>query len=464
MDTLAWILQQCRDEHLDQGELQQRYLAAYSLDSYVALVQIQGLQKYGLLEKERNHLTATAPSVRWLDTGRAEFIIGAMHANLKLVGELIHEVRRPRTRKSLLGAANNLYGFAWQKDSQIAYRLGWLRSAGFARQEPGNTYQATSAGLEFLEHLDLHRPDKAPPSPPKPPPAPPSSSEHPAVECAERLRRLAVDGARHKDFEKAVCDAFEYLGFEAQLRSGPGETDVLVSGVRATAGSGERSADHWRYKAVVDAKAVSKGSLTSGQVTWPAIEKHRDQHQAEYALLVGPSPSGQLLDFAAKARIGVLAAENLADLVTAHTGVPLALMEYHALFVDENGQSRGGIVELEPIDDARTQQARRREVLSAVHQVVTDVVTEGLKADLSAIAVALNMMKGIQASPSEIAAAVDLLASPWLGAIACNEEGAAQSGDFVATAPGSLVAQRLRWLADAFDDETDDAAASAGSG
>ena len=377
LDTLDWILQQCRDDRLDQDELQRRYMAAYSLDSYVALGHIQGLQKYGLLEKRPDHIAVTSPSARWLETKFADFIVGAMHSNLKFVGELLHEVRLPRTRKSLLATANSSYGFEWQKDSQIAYRLGWLRSAGFAQQQPGNTYQATDAGLAFLDRIKLYRPNDAttpsvddrvvaPSAPVRgsvhdgngaeggEPPTDESHPIHPepksprtqATDIAQRLIQCANDGAKHKEFEAAVRDAFDFLGFEAQLLSGAGQTDVLVTGVRMASDGDDRSANRWRYKAVVDAKAVSKGKLTSGQVTWPAIEKHRKLHQAEYALLVGPEPSGQLLDFATSARIGVLAAELLAELVAKHALVPLPLPEYQALFTDENDQPRGGTVDL----------------------------------------------------------------------------------------------------------------------
>ncbi|WP_423919487.1 hypothetical protein [Candidatus Poriferisodalis sp.] len=262
----------------------------------------------------------------------------------------------------------------------------------------------------------------------------------------------------------AVRDAFEFLGFEAQLLSGAGQTDVLVTGVRKSEIGDHLSMNRWQYRAAVDAKAVSKGSLTSGQVTWPAIEKHRKQHQADFALLVGPSPTGQLLDFAANAQIGVLAAEHLADLVDAHAVVPLPLAEYHGLFVDENGRPVGGTVELRQIEAARSQQAHRRDLLLAVHEAVTDIATKGLKADQSAISVTLNMLKRIQASPAEVAAAVELLAGQWLGAIARNEDGASGQGDFVPTAPGRLVAQRLRWLADAFDELEGDATPPSGSG
>ena len=492
-DTLAWILQQCRDDRLDQDELQQRYMAAYSLDAYVALVQIQVLQKYGLLEKTPDRIALTSPSARWLETRRADFVVGTMHANLRLVGELIHEVRLPRTRKSLLKTANDRYGFGWQKDSQIAYRLGWLRSAGFAQQKPGNTYQATDAGLSFLDRIKLYRPNELttvsvddlgvqPPvreggsvhegngteggelptdesHPIRPEPKSPRSL---ATDIAQRLIQCANDGARHKEFEEAVRDAFAFLGFEAQLLSGAGQTDVLVSGVRQPADGDDRTANRWRYKAVVDAKAVSKGKLTSGQVTWPAIEKHRKLHQAEYALLVGPEPSGQLLDFATSARIGVLAAELLAELVARHALVPLPLPEYQALFADENDQPRGGTVDLVPIEAARAEHEHRRGLLVGACRAVSNVAESGSATATAQVVQFALSQNGIASRLGDVDAALELLANPWLDAIGFRGE--RPNRDYLPTAAPRVVAARLRWLADAFDEASDASAEPSSSG
>ncbi len=474
LDALAWIVQTCQSNRLTKVELKKRYQQQYDLSQKTAGSQIDAAFRYGLLQVAASAVAPSASVVRWRESGRTELIIGAMHVNVKLIGELLDEIREPRSKEALRQLANNRYGFTWDKTAQIDFRLCWLRSAGLARMINGSEYQATETGLAFIEQVELYRPrlprppppPLAPPTPPAPPPPPlaPPTPPAPPVTLAERLRTLSVEGSKHKEFEVAVRDAFEFLGFEAQLLSGAGQTDVLVTGVRKSEIGDHLSMNRWQYRAAVDAKAVSKGSLTSGQVTWPAIEKHRKQHQADFALLVGPSPTGQLLDFAANAQIGVLAAEHLADLVDAHAVVPLPLAEYHGLFVDENGRPVGGTVELRQIEAARSQQAHRRDLLLAVHEAVTDIATKGLKADQSAISVTLNMLKRIQASPAEVAAAVELLAGQWLGAIARNEDGASGQGDFVPTAPGRLVAQRLRWLADAFDELEGDATPPSGSG
>ncbi len=461
-DTLAWILQQCRDDHLDQGELQQRYMAAYSLDPYVALVQIQGLQKYGLLAKESNHLAATVPSVRWMETQGAGLVIGTMHANLKLVGELLHEIRQPRTRRSLLEAANSGYGFGWQKDSQIAYRLGWLRSAGFAQQRAGNTYEATRAGLDFLECIEVHQPEVVP-APASPPPAASTapraeSLTHPqvhtgAAEIAERLRTLACDGARHKDFEAAVRDAFEFLGFAAELRSGSGQTDVLISGLRKINASGRTHMAPSRYTAVVEVKAVGNGRLTSNQVNLSTIKKHRDDHGADYALVVGPAPAGQLIGYARDEGIGVLASEQLEEIVLAQAEVPLPAREYQSLFSDAQGQPQGGTVDRQQLEEVREGHKSLRDLLLGVFRAVSEIDASSAGTTIAPVVQFALNRDGISAPLEEVEGALNVLAMPWLDGLKLVEDGSHRH--FVTATTPRLLAQRLRWLADAFDEAAD---------
>ncbi|WP_420625715.1 hypothetical protein [Candidatus Poriferisodalis sp.] len=497
-DTLAWILQQCRDDRLVQDELQQRYMAAYSLDPYVALVQIQALQKYGLLEKASDLIAATSPSNHWLETRRADFVIGTMHANLKFVGELIHEVRLPRTRKSLLKTANNRYGFGWQKDSQIAYRLGWLRSAGFAQLQPGNTYQATSAGLEFLERIELYRPTtESAPALGDPPPESVAGTAHDdarqdgefgangergekptalntklhrsthdlAAEIGDRLVSLSCDGSKHQEFELVVRDAFAHLGFSAEHMSGPGQTDVLLTGIQPPEARRADAPTLWSYMVAVDAKAATNGKLADLQVTWPALALHREKHAAAFSMLVGPSPRPRLLQFAAGASVAVLSADQLAGLCRDHAEVPLPAADYFWLFADAEGEPRGGAVDLSPIAAARAQAVVRRDLLAQVVEAVSDIAADFGPANQQLVRFSLttNAALGGDALSAEVAAALDFLGSSWLRALVRADPGTADP-HYVPTAPRRAVAARLRWLADAFDEHEEDAGPQPGSG
>ena len=449
LDTLRWVLQKC-EGGLEKGALVEQYRLQFGLSDSTAGGQVSDLHTSGFLTYQQGLCVPTESACRWLELDRSEIAIGTLHANVRLIGELLDEVRNAQTRKELHRVANEGHGFGWQKDSQVAYRLNWLRSAGFVQLQPGNTYQATSAGLEFLECIDLHQPDITPQPPSPPPPFKPPSFRDPS-EIAQRLKTLSSDGSRHKEFEEAVRDAFEFLGFEADHLSGSGQTDVLLTGTRADGLGGKSPSSNWRYRVTVDSKAAKGGRLTSNQVNWPALEKHREQHNAQFSLLVGPGPGGQLLQFAADRDVGVLNASELSALCEAHATVPLATSAYFALFADGDGKPRGGLVDTSVVESARAQQVLRQQLLAQVFHAVEAIAHSFKPPDAGLVHFNLSQANsGRRISESMIAEALELLSCSWLSVLAPVSDESA-STRYVPAAPRHIVSQRLRWLAEAFD-------------
>ncbi len=512
LETLRWILETCRDEEPTEAVLQQRYAAEFNLGPRVAQQQLWFIRRCDLLHQHHGRIRVAAPSARYLAAQRPEIIIGTMHANLQFVGELLHEIRGPRTRKSLLETANGRYGLAWKKDSPVAYRLGWLRSAGLAEHLTGHSYQANGAGIAFLERIDLYVPSAD--SPLRNDVSPPCSAGSDAVgslkgadmsvtpldsaggttqgetregsdvdaiedrdgeaaapgtklgrsahgvaaEIGDRLESLSCDGSKHQEFEVAVRDAFAFLGFGAERLSGPGQTDVLLTGVRPPEAQRPDDSTSWRYLVAVDAKAATNGRLADLQVTWPALALHRKQHSAAFSVLVGPSPRSRLLQFAVDASVTVLSAEQLALLCRNHAEVPLPVADYLWLFVDSEGDPRGGAVDLSPIADARAQATARRDLLAQVGEAVQDIAADFGPANRQLVRFSLAKTAALSgdALGIEVAAALDFLSSRWLRAIARSDPESADP-HYMSTAPGRTVAARLRWLADAFDEVVDQA-------
>lgn len=192
------------------------------------------------------------------------------------------------------------------------------------------------------------------------------------------------------------------------------------------------------------------------QVVWPALALHREQHAAAFSVLVGPSPRSRLLQFAADASVSVLSAEQLALLCRNHAAVPLPVADYFWLFVDSEGDPRGGAVDISPIADARAQAMALRDLLAQVGQAVHDIAADFGPANrqLVRFSLAKKAALGGDALRGEVAAALDFLSSSWLRAIARAEHETADP-HYVPAAPGRTVAARLRWLADAFDDVAD---------
>lgn len=489
LDTLAWILRQCQ-HGLDKAALVEQYRGQFELSGSTASTCITDLAGCGFLQTSMGICRPTDSASRWLATDRAEIAIGTLHAKVKFVGELLELAREPCSKQFLLQSANDDYGFEWKTPGRLDFRLAWLRSAGFVQRLAASRYQTTNVGVAFLERVELYRPATA--SAPAPVDSPTEftdgtardqtreggeldaiedrggeavapgtklsrSAHYVAAEIGDRLESLSRDGAKHQEFEVAVRDAFEFLGFEAEHLSGAGQTDVLLTATEAAGPDGKIPSPRWRYRVTVDAKAASDGRLTSGQVNLPVLEKHRKQHDAQFSLLVGPGPSGQLLKFAAEPEraVGVLDASELSALCKAHASVPLATSAYFALFADGDGKPRGGLVDTSVVQSARDAQVLRQQLPAGVSRAVNAIVSSHRPPDAGVIDFNLSQTNSEQhVAEYLVIETLELLTSPWLSALArVSHEGT--SARYVPATASHVVAQRLRRLADAFDDAAD---------
>jgi hypothetical protein len=96
----------------------------------------------------------------------------------------------------------------------------------------------------------------------------------------------STDSGDPDRFERAVRDAFTFLGFEASWLGGAGRTDVLVD---APLGRDDQ------YRVIVDCKASGSGAVTDQQIDWMTLTEHRQMHDAHYVAVVAPRPSGRRL-------------------------------------------------------------------------------------------------------------------------------------------------------------------------
>jgi hypothetical protein len=141
---------------------------------------------------------------------------------------------------------------------------------------------------------------------------------------AIELRSAAVDSRDPTRLERAVADAFGFLGFDVTSIGGPGNTDVLLQaplGIR-------------QYSVVVDAKSTTRARVADRQVDWVSIRDHREQERATYACVVGQDfAGGHLNTRAMEFQVSLLTIEELVEIVALHAETPLTLTELRALFV-----------------------------------------------------------------------------------------------------------------------------------
>ena len=254
----------------------------------------------------------------WMKNGGDHIPIAMIHSRLKFVGEMLSELEEPKSAEALRKAASR-YGLDWKTYTQINNRRGWLQSANLI-EGAANRLKLTDAGRHLLGRLNIYVPSQSTEdshdlnASQRFGRSKPRTRESVAISVADRLAdEIAVastESADHSRFERLVRDAFALMGFVAKHLGAPGNTDVLL-----TAPLGRLDS----YHVAVDAKTTASGSLNDNQVDWATLREHRNKHDANFSLLVAPSPSGnRLMNRAQEFSVAVLSADQLADLCRRH--------------------------------------------------------------------------------------------------------------------------------------------------
>ncbi|KUK31074.1 MAG: Uncharacterized protein XD63_1671 [Thermoanaerobacterales bacterium 50_218] len=219
----------------------------------------------------------------------------------------------------------------------------------------------------------------------------------------ERLRDAQIRSNSPSDFEKALKDAFDFLGFEAELVGGPGDTDVLLTG-----NIGQES-----FKVTVDAKTSSSGKISENQINWPSLRDHRQMNQADFVVVVGPDFSGGNLEKRAdEYSVCLLKTEELIDLLEAHSRFPFTLTELKDLF-------KGNGRRTSQLEDLLTQNASRRGFLEQLKVVIEEMQSVQDKLGyFSRDSLAVReRIEELDISPESISHIIELLKLPFINGI-----------------------------------------------
>jgi len=159
------------------------------------------------------------------------------------------------------------------------------------------------------------------------------------------------------DFEEAIKDAFNFLGFEGELIGGKGDTDVLL-----TANIGQES-----FKVNVDGKTSKSGKIIDRQIDWISLRDHKKKNKADFVVVIGPSFSGgNLEERANEYDVSLLKTENLIKLVEAHSKFPFTLTELKDLFTSKGDRSS-------QLEDLLTQNLSRRNLLEQFRVIIEEM-------------------------------------------------------------------------------------------
>jgi len=164
-----------------------------------------------------------------------------------------------------------------------------------------------------------------------------SSNSYEIDKVIKALKRTQNKSNAYEEFERALNDAFDFLGFETELLGGSGDTDVLLS-----ANIGKES-----FKVTVDGKTSSKGKISERQIDWLSLSDHKKKNNADYTMIVGPEFAGGNLEKRAEDNnIGLLKVDELVELIKTHKKFPFTLVELKDLIGGESTSMKNQINDL----------------------------------------------------------------------------------------------------------------------
>jgi predicted RNA-binding protein with PUA-like domain len=345
------------EERPTPGELAARLETVLNVKPTAARLRESFLRKIGLISVQGGICRLGPWTDKWLDCNDDRTVIALLHGRCQFIGELLDAATRPVTNEQLLAVANDRYDMGWDTQTQVANRRGWLQSARMLADTGDGKVQVTDAGRALVAELTLHDPGAGPVvgTVAEPPAAEPQIALSPPAavtvdSIADAIKSSATDSAHPDRFERAVRDAFAFLGFQAEWLGGSGRTDVLLD---ATLGATES------YRVVVDCKTSGSGSVTDQQVDWVTLAEHKKKHDADQIALAAPNPSGKrLLERAKQYNVAIISADQLAGLCRQHAKTPLGLDDYRSLF------AHGGSLDTGVVDE-RAEEVRRLITLAA---------------------------------------------------------------------------------------------------
>jgi hypothetical protein len=323
----------------------------------------------------------------------------------------------------------------WTSEAQFEYRALWLLSAGCLRQVRGRHYEVTDLGREFHTRFPptgeidvLSRPST---EEEQPAPGEPLLEEDELGCLIAQLEDAATDSQAPEYLERAVAEAFEFLGFSVDQLGESGNTDVLI---RAHICPGT-------YAAVIDAKARRDGKLQDLEVY--TLQEHLRGNAADYAVVVaGRFAGGKVARHAKENGVVLLGVPVLSAWLRHHARTPLNLDEYRAVF-----SMPGLLDDLPPaVKSAGDKREEWAHLLVDLVELIEETYEHGLTQTLPSsqlFAMLVTRLRGVRYPNQQVREAIALLTHPAIEAAL----GDGDAGISLAVDRGTL-ARTLRTLAD----------------
>ncbi|WP_327109182.1 Lsr2 family DNA-binding protein [Nonomuraea glycinis] len=396
---------------------------------------LQGLDL--LVQVGPDRFAATDLAAEWLSSGEAVDLIRHLHLNLALLGETLDALESEVDSATLTKILAEKYPTANLTRKDVTARVALLMETGLA-ERIGNVTRRTALGTALANSLplqqshDVHR-DSVPNG------AGTSVADNgQRLSAPEQLAAEVVDSstdsANYQRFERALAEAFRYLGVEVEEHSGPAKTDVVVTLWLSPTS---------RQRIAVEAKTDGAGLVTDQDVKFMRLSEHRVRHQAEHSVLVGPGFDARVFQEANKEDVAILTAERLAKAVIRHSETPLYPHELVALLLANQA---------DVLERSWSEAERRTEVLVQVVNAMWKSANDPVDIEFGAGHLdTRDIWRETKASletpldKKEIEEALAFLSSPCIAGVA------GRGSDHAITASPVLIAARLRSLASAIE-------------
>ncbi|WP_158819049.1 hypothetical protein [Streptomyces peucetius] len=335
-------------------------------------------------------------------------ILRVFHSRFSFIGEMLEAMEEADTPRDLAALGRKRYGLPREDIAEVRTRLQMLRKCGLVEEVVWGRYRLLPAGRLLRLDLPIAGPGEAQQGVEEVGVPVARESRDESAELIAELVQASLHSAHPERFERAVAEAFSFLGFDSHLLGASGKTDVLIYA---------NLSQDMRYGAIIDAKTSSSGKVAERQIDFDTLGEHRSGNAVEYALVVGPGfSSARMIERAASHEVGLLEVGTLVEIVKQHRVTPLSLS-------DLREQVQGhGLIEL---STAEKVWANEKRLYRLCDRVIRQLETEARNADvvttgaLSSHDLYLILRSEVEEAPlpDEIESVLAFLSSPLVRAV-----------------------------------------------
>lgn len=333
LDTILRLVDNCSSA-IDETALVAKAEALLNTGPAAAEAAIRSLKIVGLLERaSATEFVATPAAMSWVTSGYKIDLARIVQANVWYFSEIILELEMSGklTFGELIerGPKYSISGhYPPMKRGALTGRVTLLEAIGLIVNVSKGVYKATPLGSAFRQSV----PTIEPVSHASPPSVIPTKHEtgtdlSPSVntesvatvvqvgnEIAGRLELASKQSDKSIELERAAIEAFNFLGLPAVHIGGQGEPDGTVK-----TRPGQLGATY-----TVETKSAANGQVPEEQAKPATLFDHREQHDAEATVYVGPGFERRLLDVLdGDEKVAVVSTSLIAETVRRQPDTPL---------------------------------------------------------------------------------------------------------------------------------------------